>query len=118
MSRVHDVPMCRQRIEAEEWDRCGGEVLGDRAEWSDRACGMAALRMILLTYGQAPPPLTELVKLGVEQGALTDRGWLHAGIADMATGFGVPGQAEPVAADDLIDRLNSAPLIFSVTEQF
>ncbi|WP_196455268.1 hypothetical protein [Planomonospora sp. ID82291] len=49
---------------------------------------MAALRMILLSYGREAPSVTELLKLGVKQNALTERGWLHAGIAEMATGFG------------------------------
>jgi hypothetical protein len=47
----HDVPRCRQLIEPAEWVLHGGWALGDRMEWSDRACGMAALRMILLAYG-------------------------------------------------------------------
>src|SRR5207244_4177783 len=70
VSQVHQVPMCRQRIDPGEWDARGGAALGDRAEWSDRACGMAALRMILLAYRRPAPPLTELVALGVREGAL------------------------------------------------
>jgi hypothetical protein len=118
MSQLHDVPMCRQRIEPAEWDQYGGSMLGDRAEWSDRACGMACLGMILLAYGHTPPTVTELVLIGVERDALTDRGWLHAGIADMATDFGVPGRAEPVPADELTTRLKDGPLIISISEQF
>jgi Peptidase C39 family len=110
--------MCRQRIDPAEWDAHGGAVLGSHAEWSDRACGMAALRMILLAYRGAAPPLTELIKTGVRAGALTDRGWLHAGIARLAASFGIPAAAEAVAAADLPARLASAPLIISVTEQF
>jgi hypothetical protein len=111
--------MCRQRIDPDEWAACGGTVaLGDRAEWSDRACGMASLRMILLAYLGDAPPLTELVITGVREGALTDRGWLHAGIARLATSFGIPAVAEAVPADELPTRLKDAPLIISVTEQF
>ena len=118
MSQLHDVPMCRQRIDPDEWARCGGAALGDRAEWSDRACGMAALRMILLAYLGDAPPLTELVMTGVREGALTSRGWLHAGIARLAARFGIPAAAEAAAADDLPARLKDAPLIISVTEKF
>ena len=118
MSRIHQVPMCRQRIDPGEWDAHGGAALGDRAEWSDRACGMAALRMILLAYGRPAPPLTELVALGVREGALTGRGWLHAGIARLAEGFGIPARAQPVAAADLPGHLAAAPVIVSVTEKF
>ncbi|PZG31053.1 hypothetical protein C1I98_30460 [Spongiactinospora gelatinilytica] len=109
--------MCRQLIDPAEWDRHQGWTLGDRLEWSNRACGMAALRMILLAYGKDAPTLTELVKLGVKHGALVERGWLHAGIADLAATFGVPGQARPVPAGNLIGVLAEAPLIGSVTER-
>src|ERR1700736_4159993 len=101
VSCVHQVPMCRKRIDPGEWDTHGGAALGDRAEWSDRACGMAALRMILLAYRRPAPPLTELVALGVRQGPLTGRGWLHAGIARLAGTFGIPARAQAVTAPDL-----------------
>jgi hypothetical protein len=118
MSHVHQVPMCRQRIDPGEWDTHGGTALGDRAEWSNRACGMAALRMILLAYRRSAPPLTELVALGVREGALTDRGWLHVGIAHLAGQFGIPARAQAVTAPDLPGHLAAAPVIISVTEKF
>jgi hypothetical protein len=110
--------MCRQLIEPAEWADHDGHALGDRLEWSDRACGMAALRMILLAYLGDAPPLTELVKLGISEGALCDRGWLHTGIAGIAAGFGVSAKAEAVAGADLPRLLASAPVIVSVTWQF
>lgn len=115
---VHDVPMCRQRVDLAEWEAYGGWALGDRVGWSDRACGMAALRMILLAYGHEAPTVTELLHLGVKREALSERGWLHAGIADLAASFGVLSRAEPVAAVDLPAALDAAPLIISVTECF
>lgn len=36
----------------------------------------------------------------------------------MAASFGIPGRAEPVAAGDIPDALDAAPLIISVTECF
>lgn len=45
-------------------------------------------------------------------------GALHAGIANLATDLGVPARAEPIATGELLDRLDDAPLIVSVTEQF
>jgi hypothetical protein len=110
--------MCRQRIDCQEWIAHGGSDLGEIAEWSDRACGMAALRMILLAYQRPAPPLTELLKLGISQGALSDRGWLHTEIARLATSMGVPGQAQAVPAADLPAWLDAGPLIASVTIGF
>lgn len=116
--RVHSVPMCRQRIDPREWRASGGTDLGPVAEWSDRACGMAALRMVLTACHQPAPSLTELVTTGVVRGAYSGRGWLHADLADLATGLGVPAQAEPVPVGDLPGRLDEAPLIASVTSEF
>ncbi|MFJ5740208.1 C39 family peptidase [Streptomyces microflavus] len=118
MLRVHEVPMCRQLISPEEWDHHGGWALGDRGEWSNRACGLASLRMVLLAYGQDAPTVTELLKLAVKNEVLTPRGALHAGIASLATDHGVPSRAEAVPADELLSRLDRAPLIVSITEQF
>lgn len=118
MPRVHDVPMCRQLIDPAEWDLHGGWTLGDRIEWSNRACGLASLRMILLAYGHEAPTVTELLKLAVKHEILTPRGALHAGIASLATDLGVSSLAEPVPVEELLGRLDDAPLIVSVTEQF
>ncbi|MFJ8384765.1 C39 family peptidase [Streptomyces sp. NPDC094438] len=110
--------MCRQLIALEEWDLHGGWALGDRFEWSNRACGLASLRMILLAYGREAPTVTELLKLAVKDEVMTPRGALHAGIATMASDLGVFSRAEPVTTGELLDRLDVAPLILSVTEQF
>ncbi|WP_371791836.1 C39 family peptidase [Streptomyces sp. NBC_01471] len=110
--------MCRQLIAPAEWDLHGGWALGERTEWSNRACGLASLRMILLAYGCAAPSVTELLKLAVKQEVLTSRGALHAGIANLASELGVASRAEPVPAESLLTRLEEAPLIMSVTEQF
>ncbi|MFG2639888.1 C39 family peptidase [Streptomyces sp. NPDC048370] len=118
MPRVHDVPLCRQLIDPAEWDLHGGWALGDRIEWSNRACGLASLRAILLAYGREAPTVTELLKLAVKHEVLTPRGALHAGIANLATELGVPSLAEPVPVEDLLGRLDDAPLIVSVTGQF
>ncbi|WP_369186464.1 C39 family peptidase [Streptomyces sp. R08] len=117
MPHVHAVPMCRQLIDPAEWDQHGGWALGDRTEWSNRACGLASLRMILLAYGQEAPTVTELLKLAVKNEILTPRGALHAGIARLATELGVPSVAEAVPAEELPARLDEAPLIVSVTER-
>ncbi|MGW7539850.1 C39 family peptidase [Streptomyces sp. NPDC054770] len=109
--------MCRQLIDPTEWDLHGGWALGDRVEWSNRACGLASLRMILLAYGREAPTVTELLKLAVKQEVLTPRGALHAGIASLATDLGVPSAAEPVPVEDLLGHLDDAPVIVSVTEQ-
>ncbi|MEV5950377.1 C39 family peptidase [Streptomyces sp. NPDC051993] len=118
MPRVHEVPMCRQLIDPDEWDLHGGWALGDRLEWSNRACGLASLRMILLAYGREAPTVTELLKLAVKHEVLTPRGALHAGVASLATDLGVCARAEPVTGGELLERLTAAPLIMSVTEQF
>ncbi|MFJ6695755.1 C39 family peptidase [Streptomyces sp. NPDC091272] len=110
--------MCRQLITPKEWELQGGWALGNRIEWSNRACGLASLRMILIAYGRTAPTVTELLKLAVKHEVLTPRGALHAGVATLATDLGIPATAEPVPVEDLLARLNEAPLIVSATEQF
>ncbi|WP_329430636.1 cysteine peptidase family C39 domain-containing protein [Streptosporangium sp. NBC_01495] len=110
--------MCRQRIDPDEWDRHEGWVLGDRMEWSNRACGAAGLRMVMLAYGVEAPSVVELLHLGVKHKALSERGWIHARLAELATSFGVPARAEAVAPEDLIGAISAAPLIISITEKF
>jgi len=115
----HDMPMCPQRIDPAEWDADGGAAgLGDIEEWSDRACGMAALRMILLSRGLDAPSLTTLLRLGASQGALTPRGWVHAGIARLAADLGLPGRAQAIDAGNLPAAIKDGPLIASVTFRF
>ncbi|MEV5983918.1 C39 family peptidase [Streptomyces sp. NPDC052051] len=92
--------------------------VGRPIEWSNRACGLASLRAILLAYGREAPTVTELLKIAVKQDVLTPRGALHAGIASLASDLGVLSRAEPVRAEDLPSKLDDAPLIASVTEQF
>jgi hypothetical protein len=115
---AHDVPMCRQHIDPAEWQQHEGTELGSPEEWSNRVCGMASLRMILLAFGQHAPSLTELVKAGVAIGAFSERGLRHASVAELAASHGVRGQAEAVPAQDLPGRLDRAPLIASVTTAF
>jgi len=79
---------------------------------------MAALRMILLAHDHPARPLTELLKLGISRGALSERGWLHAEVARLATSLGVTGQAHAVPAVDLPGCLDDGPLIASVTIGF
>lgn len=115
---AHDVPMCRQLVTPEEWQEQAGWSLGDRIEWSNRACGIACLRMLLLAYDKPAPSVTELLKVAVKADALSERGWIHAGLAALATERGIPAQAEPVAVEDLAARLEYAPMIISIAEQF
>ncbi|WP_328990315.1 hypothetical protein OG394_29195 [Kribbella sp. NBC_01245] len=67
--------------------------------------------MILFAYGQPAPTVTELLKLPVRNDVFTPQGALHAGLADLATSFGIPGRAEPIAAVDLVRRISDAPMI-------
>ena len=92
---AHDVPMCCQRIDPAEWQRCGGAELGSADEWSYRVCGMASLRMILLAFGQDAPSLTELVRAGVAMGAFSERGLLHASVAELAAASGCAARPKP-----------------------
>jgi hypothetical protein len=57
------------------------------------------------------------VSIGIIHEVLTPRGALHAGIASLATDLGVPATAAPVPVEDLLARLDDAPVVVSATEQ-
>lgn len=45
--------------------------------WMPRACGMAAVKMVLDYHGKQTPALEEMVKTGHADGGYSPSGWLH-----------------------------------------
>lgn len=64
-----------------------------RAELGDVSCGVACVHMILRHVLGSAPDYLRLIRAGFDAGAFTDQGWLHAGLADLLTGLGVPARA-------------------------
>lgn len=116
-----DTPRYSQRIEECEWPADYRLRDGDRAYWSNRACGIASLRSVLSFHGKDRHSSFELLHLGIDAEAYGPAGWWHAGLATLATGLGVPaatGTAPTVEKLQRTLRRTGSPMIASVTLQF
>lgn len=111
--------MCRQRFDVARWQADGFANEQESAWWSDRACGVACLRMMLLgRFGRGPTSAELLHEARADGAYLPDRGWSHAGLARLAACYGLPGEAAAVPDDEITEHLERAPLIASVKFEF
>ena len=118
------IPFYSQRY-GTDFEAAGFRSKAEAEYWQDRACGMACLRMVLdgfrRTDGKVDvPPLGVLVYEGVAAGVYCDRGWVHQGLADLATRYGVHAEAKRKATvQNIIAELKRGrPCIASVTVRF
>ena len=117
---LRDVPRLAQHFDAAVWRSDGFADEAESRTWSDRACGLACLRMLLGYHGLSVPDQRELLAGGLALGAYSRRGWIHAGLVDLAAGYELAGYAE---RDASLDRLVAAaavdvPAIVSVARTF
>lgn len=117
---VLPVPRYPQLLDRSRWRQHGFESAEESDVWSDRACGVACVAMVLEFATAVPASVVDLLHEGRDQGAYCDRGWLHAGLAELLVRRGVPATAEQVeSVDDLATIVRvGCPVIASVTLQF
>lgn len=73
---IHKVPEFSQHLDVKE------------KEWRNRACGIAALKMLLEYNNSDSPPIDELIKIGLEKDAyIQNIGWKHKELAEIARDF-------------------------------
>lgn len=113
-----DIPWMGQRFDPERWSADGFEGPEDSLLWSDRACGIACLRMILAYYDLPVPDPAEMLRRGREIGAYCDRGWVHRGLVELGRHYGLSGEAEPADLSLLARAVACGmPSIVSVTHK-
>ncbi len=96
--------------------------------WHLRSCGIACIKMVMefLDSTQHVPSLDDLIVEGVAAGAyLPEKGWLHRGLATLATKHGFDATnydwsalAPEEAFRDFLACLELYPVIASVTKEF
>lgn len=115
----HRVPMSRQRFEPDLWREHGFSSAEDSAWWSDRACGLACLRMLLLGwYGQAPSTAELLREARADGAYVQGKGWAHAGLARLGRRHGLEAEPMALTEEEIAGHLAKAPLIASVKIEF
>ncbi len=116
----HGVPRHPQRFDRQLWVEHGFDSAEDSDLWSDRACGVACVSMILEYVTGRPVSTTDLLHEGRGIRAYSERGWIHRGLADLLVRHGVPAEARAVDSLEELGRLVVAegPAIASVTLHF
>lgn len=108
-----------QRFDVARWREHGFESEADSRLWSDRACGIACVAMLLEHFTGTPAKVHDLLHEGRELGAYSPRGWIHAGLARLVRRQGIGAEAtqiDPEHTSDLLgEALAEGPVIASVT---
>lgn len=89
------------------WAESGAKDPEEYAYWTDRACGIACVKMVVEAFGGPVRPLITWAQAGIEMGgyltekhtdgSLAERGWLHTALATLITREGF--YAEPRSLD-------------------
>jgi hypothetical protein len=87
VSTIEGIPFTSQILEA---NAAIGLSETDAKQWSERACGIACVDMVLRFTGKIESPsIWPLINEGLELGAYCDRGWIHAGLAKLLGRYGL-----------------------------
>ena len=90
-------------------------------KWEGNCCGIACLRMVLDFYGvSGGTTYWDLLRLGLERGAYSEKGWIHQGLQDMAALFGVRGRCHRrTRIEDVMTAIEQNSIcIVSITKYF
>ncbi|MCB9802785.1 C39 family peptidase [Candidatus Nomurabacteria bacterium] len=120
---ISDVPFYSQRLTKENYQKEGFNNWDEAEYWSERICGLACLKMVLLkNYPDQDFKLKELLDRGLALGAYDEEhGWKHQGLVDLGNSLGLDGFRESVGAN--VKRIathiqNQRMVIASVTVGF
>jgi len=95
-------------------------------EWKKIGCGIASLAMLIEYYEPNSVTVDELLQRGIDsQAYLSDAGWTHSGLINLAHKYGLSGESHSLAdssMDDafavLKDELKEGPVMASVHYTF
>lgn len=119
MSALHEMRRFAQRFEAHEWPDGLQLQEQDASYWAARGCGIACLRMILHHYTGRNEPYALLLAEALALGAYCERGWIHAGLAELARRRGLDAEACALGdVGELHAALRDGPIVASVTLGF
>ena len=95
-------------------------------DWKRKSCGVASLAMLINFYKPGTISPQKLLTQGINSGAyITDAGWSHQGLANLATKYGLVGKTydlskldSKTALSQFKDILKNGPAIASVRYKF
>lgn len=115
-----DVPYRGQQFKPRNWREDGFDSPEHAEYWSRRSCGIACVGMLIDFYSEAGPSLSRLLEQGLALKGYSSRGWVHATLARILSGHGVPAEAVPMrSCGELVESVKcGAPIIASVGDEF
>lgn len=107
------IPRFGQQFDLQAWQADGFASADEARHWSERSCGLACVRMCLAHAGRPVPTLAELLRAALALQGYSPRGWIHAKLAALGAGLGLPGEAIAADATRLREelRLGRAPIV-------
>mgnify|MGYP002734838075 CR=1 FL=1 len=114
-----NMPLFGQHFEDGEWPQ--NVLVSEKGAdyWGESICGLACLRMIMGHFQIPVVSPYELLVEGIRLNAYCEKGWIHQGLANIASKYGL--KAFPLAIKDgeALEELLSkkGPVIVSVTGQ-
>ncbi len=107
------------------WAESGAETREEYTYWTERACGVACVKMVVEAFSGARRPLVSWARAGValggylnEQrpdGASAERGWLHYALAKLIINEGFFAEPCPVELIDFPKLLDAGYLLIAST---
>lgn len=119
------IPYYSQRVSVEHSSVLGFASDKEAEYWIHRGCGIACLRMVIDGFraeqGLPPGPNQgTLIRKGLAQGAYNGRGWIYAGLVQLASEFDISGRTfRRASREDILGEISQGrPCIASVTVGF
>lgn len=84
--------------------------------WGERSCGLACVRMLLRYHRLPVPGQASMLNRGLDLGAYSDQGWVHAGLVRLAEVYGLTGTAVRVGGIAELETMAAhgvAPIVSS-----
>ena len=94
------VPFYSQRVDESNFQQEAFPDVRTAKDWTDRICGLACVKMVVAHFTDEVIPLGRLLQQGLKVDAyIKGTGWVHRGLATLASQFGVRGHAESIGTD-------------------
>lgn len=105
------VPFYSQHWDLDQWKKLGFKDREDAEYWMWSCCGILCLRMSAEHLLQKTLSTTDLIAQGQKLGAYThERGWTHAGIAELARSLGLEARTGHFTPSELAKALEQGNL--------
>lgn len=105
------------------WRESGARDPQEYAYWSDRACGVACVKMCVEALGGSIRPLIDWARRGDDlggylreqrpDGSLKERGWLHQTLAELIEGEGFKAQVQALELEGFAAVIASGGILIA-----